>query len=191
MTEERVMIDTSFVRRLIASQFPQWKKLSIDSVATSGWDNRTFHLDKDKSVRLPSASEYELQVEKEHQWLPKLAPKLPLPIPVPIAMGCPEYGYPWKWSIYRWLDGETVTSAGIADLHGLATDLANFLKALHKIDATGGPPAGLHSFYCTIRQRCSRLVRKALSFSKKIENHISVIKMFICDYNKKLKLLHV
>lgn len=147
MTKKHVVIDASLVRRLIASQFPQWKELSIDPVATSGWDNRTFHLGKDKSVRLPSAAEYELQVEKEHQWLPKLAPKLPLPIPVPIAMGRPEYGYPWKWSIYRWLDGETVTSAGIADLTGLATDLAGFLTTLHKIDATGGPPAGLHSFY--------------------------------------------
>jgi aminoglycoside phosphotransferase (APT) family kinase protein len=147
MKEEHVVIDASLVRRLIASQFPQWKELSIDPVATSGWDNRTFHLGKDKSVRLPSAAEYELQVEKEHQWLPKLAPKLPLPIPVPIAMGRPEYGYPWKWSIYRWLDGETVTSAGTADLIGLAIDLASFLTALHKIDATGGPPAGLHSFY--------------------------------------------
>ena len=64
------------MRRLIASQFLQWKELSIDPVATSGWDNRTFHLGKDKSVRLPSAPEYELQVEKEHQWLPKLAPKI-------------------------------------------------------------------------------------------------------------------
>lgn len=57
-------------------------------------------------------------------------------------MGRPEYGYPWKWSIYRWLDGETVTSAGIVDLTGLAIDLANFLTALHKIDAADGPPPG-------------------------------------------------
>lgn len=66
MTEEHVVIDTSLVGRLIASQFPQWKELPIDPVATSGWDNPTFHLGKDKSVRLPSAAEYELQVEKEH-----------------------------------------------------------------------------------------------------------------------------
>lgn len=147
MTEEHVVIDASLVRRLITSQFPQWKELSIDPVATSGWDNRTFHLGNDKSVRLPSAAEYELQVEKEHEWLPKLSPKLPFSIPTPIAMGRPEYGYPWKWSIYRWLDGETVTSVSIADLAGLAIDLANFLTALHKIDATGGPLPGLHSFY--------------------------------------------
>lgn len=53
MTEEHVVIDAFLVRRLIASQFPQWKGLSIDPVAASGWDNRTFHLGKDTSVRLP------------------------------------------------------------------------------------------------------------------------------------------
>lgn len=144
---ERVIIDTSLVRRLIASQFPQWENLPIDPVATSGWDNRTFHLGKDKSVRLPSAAEYALQVEKEHQWLPKLAPALPLLIPVPLAIGHPEFGYPWKWSIYRWLEGETAASAKIDNLTSLAVDLANFLIALQKIDATDGPSPGLHSFF--------------------------------------------
>lgn len=147
MKREHVIIGVSLVRRLIASQFPQWKELSIDPVATSGWDNRTFHLGKDMSVRLPSAAEYELQVEKEHQWLPKLAPALPLLIPIPLAMGNPEYGYPWKWSIYRWLEGETAASGKIANLSEFAIDLANFLKALHRIDMIGGPPPGLHSFY--------------------------------------------
>lgn len=147
MKEEGVIIDASLVRRLIASQFPQWKELSIDPVATSGWDNRTFHLGKDMSIRLPSAADYELQVEKEHRWLPQLALGLPLPIPVPLAMGKPEYGYPWKWSIYRWLDGEAAASAKIGDLVELAIDLADFLTTLHKIDATDGPAPGLHSFH--------------------------------------------
>ena len=35
----------------------------------------------------------------------------------------------------------------------------------------------------TIRQRVSRLVRKTLSFSKKLENHIGAIKYFFCNYN--------
>ncbi len=147
MKEESVTIDVSLVRRLIASQFPQWKELSIDPVATSGWDNRTFHLGQDMSVRLPSAADYELQVEKEHQWLPKLARALPLSIPIPLVMGKPEYGYPWKWSVYRWLEGETAASAKISDLVKLAIDLAGFLTALQKIDATGGPLPGLHSFF--------------------------------------------
>lgn len=147
MNSQNIVIDVSLVRHLITSQFPQWKELPINPVATSGWDNRTFHLGQDMSVRLPSAADYELQVEKEHQWLPKLALGLPLPIPAPLAMGKPEYGYPWKWSIYRWLEGETASSAKIGDLSEFATDLAGFLNAFHRIDAIGGPPAGLHSFF--------------------------------------------
>jgi IS1 family transposase len=38
-------------------------------------------------------------------------------------------------------------------------------------------------FKNTLRQRVSRLVRKALSFSKTLKNHIGAITYFICDYN--------
>ncbi len=40
----------------------------------------------------------------------------------------------------------------------------------------------IERFNCTLRQRVSRLVRKALSFSKKLYNHIGAIKYFICEY---------
>ena len=39
---------------------------------------------------------------------------------------------------------------------------------------------------CTLRQRVSRLVRSALSFSKKLENHIGAIRYFLCQYNLEL-----
>lgn len=147
MTTAALIIDASLVRRLVDSQFPQWKNLPIRPVTVDGWDNRTFHLGKNMSVRLPSAANYELQVEKEHKWLPKLAPYLPLPIPVPLAMGKPAHGYPWKWSIYQWLEGESACAAPIHDLAAFATDLARFLSALHRVDTTGGPAPGFHSFY--------------------------------------------
>ncbi|MHA7124890.1 phosphotransferase [Janibacter indicus] len=38
-------------------------------------------------LRLPSAQEYALAVEKEHRWLPVLAQHLPRPIPVPLVKG--------------------------------------------------------------------------------------------------------
>jgi IS1 family transposase len=38
----------------------------------------------------------------------------------------------------------------------------------------------------TLRQRISRLVRKTLSFSKKLENHIGAIWNFIHHYNQTL-----
>jgi insertion element IS1 protein InsB len=43
----------------------------------------------------------------------------------------------------------------------------------------------IERFNNTLRQRLSRLVREALSFSKKLANHIGAIKLFICHYNLK------
>jgi aminoglycoside phosphotransferase (APT) family kinase protein len=140
-------INGELVSRLIAAQFPQWAHLPIRPVEVDGWDNTTFRLGEDMSVRLPSAGRYAAQVEKEHRWLPRLAPHLPLPIPVPLAMGAPAAGYPWHWSVYRWLDGEHATVERIADLRQFATMLADFLAALYRIDPAGGPPPGPHNFY--------------------------------------------
>jgi insertion element IS1 protein InsB len=49
----------------------------------------------------------------------------------------------------------------------------------------------IERFNNTLRQRVSRLVREALSFSKKLANHIGAIKLFICHYNlTKASALH-
>lgn len=140
-------IDLSLVRQLIDTQFPQWANLPIKPVEFSGWDNRTFHLDSEMTIRLPSQEDYALQVKKEQRWLPRLAPHLSLPIPIPVAMGMPSNEYPLHWSVYRWLAGETASVEKIEDMNLFATDLANFLVELQRIDSTGGPIAGDHSFY--------------------------------------------
>ena len=144
---DRNLIDANLVARLVASQFPEWAHLPVRTVDLQGWDNRTFRLGDDLTVRLPSAAGYVPQIEKEHRWLPYLAPHLPLPIPVPIAKGQPAEGYPWEWSIYRWQPGEPVATASVADLNQFATDLAAFLGALYRVDPANGPTAGPHSFY--------------------------------------------
>ena len=141
------LIDSDLVRRLIADQFPQWANLPVRPVAQSGWDNRTFHLGEDMSVRLPSSQMYSRQVEVEQRWLPVLARALPLPIPQPLAMGEPDHGYPWKWSVYRWIPGEAASPGAINSLPEFSRQLAGFLVSLQKIDATNGPPPGPGNFY--------------------------------------------
>lgn len=145
--KNNIHIDVSLVRRLIATQFPQWKDLPVQPVKVGGWDNRTFHLGDQMLVRMPSAEAYATKVEKEQKWLPRLAPFLPLPIPTPLAMGKPGEGYPWPWSVYSWIEGETASIEPIADLCQFATALAEFLTALQRINTTGGPMAGPHNFY--------------------------------------------
>lgn len=140
-------IDESLARRLVAAQFPQWADLPVVAVPRQGVDNRTFRLGESLSVRLPSAAGYVPAVEKELRWLPRLAPALPLPIPVPVAAGAPSEHYPWPWSMRRWIDGTPVGDAPPPDPHAFARDLAGFLLALGRVDASGGPVAGAHSFH--------------------------------------------
>jgi aminoglycoside phosphotransferase (APT) family kinase protein len=140
-------ITPALVKRLLAAQFPQWADLPLTRVELDGWDNTTFRLGKDMSVRLPSGDAYTAQVDKEQRWLPVLALQLPLPIPQPLAKGAPSQEFPRPWSIYRWLEGEHATTDRIADLDRFATDVAMFLDALYGAASDAGPAAGPHSHF--------------------------------------------
>lgn len=100
-------------------------------------------------IRLPSAEKYVEAVSKEQKWLPVLAPNLSFHIPKPLALGKPSKNYPWNWSIYKWIKGESANSfdASSLNLSLIASDLAKFLNELHKIDITDGPISGTHNFW--------------------------------------------
>ncbi len=150
MTEHqdgRAGISADLVRRLLADQFPQWAELPIAPVKIDGWDNRTYRLGDELTARLPTHAAYEAAVPKEHRWLPILAPRLPVAIPEAVAKGEPGQGYPHQWAIRRWIDGSTASVEAIFDLDEFARDVAEFILALQRCDATGGPLADAHSFY--------------------------------------------
>ncbi|HEY2076903.1 MAG TPA: aminoglycoside phosphotransferase family protein [Streptosporangiaceae bacterium] len=169
---QRITVDAEQVRRLVERQFPQWAGLPVQPVADGGWDNWTFHLGAEMVVRLPSASEYALAVDKEHRWLPALARQLPLPIPVPVVKGEPGAGYPYSWSVYQWLGGEPASADRIADPVRFAVDLAGFLTALQSIDPAEGPRPGKHNWFRggTLRTY-DRQVQDALA---KLDGHVGV-----------------
>jgi aminoglycoside phosphotransferase (APT) family kinase protein len=145
MHVDEVDTDVSLVGRLLAAQFPQWADLPIEPVHSAGTDNALYRLGDDMAVRLPRIHWATEQVHKEHRWLPRFAPHLSLAIPVPLTKGTPGEGYPWHWSVYRWLDGENATLERIADPRQAATELAQFIAALQRIDPTGGPTPGPHN----------------------------------------------
>jgi aminoglycoside phosphotransferase (APT) family kinase protein len=146
MHPDEVVTDETLVRRLLASQFPQWAGLPIDAVEPRGTDNTLYRLGNDMVVRLPCIERTVQPLVKEREWLPRLAPCLTFDIPTPLAVGTPADGYPWTWSIYRWLEGENAIAARIDDLGQAALDLASFVGALHRIDTSGGPSAGEDNF---------------------------------------------
>src|SRR3954469_15189291 len=147
-SELRPQIDAGLVRRLVDAQFPQWRGLPIRTVQHDGWDNRTFRLGDELSVRLPSAAGYREQVAKEQLWLPRLAPLLPLPIPEPVAEGAPVDEYPLPWSVYRWLPGRPVVLLGdVSRDVVLAETIGRFLVALRAAPTEGAPGPGTHNFF--------------------------------------------
>ncbi|MFI6297336.1 aminoglycoside phosphotransferase family protein [Nonomuraea sp. NPDC050790] len=139
----RPHIDAALARRLVDSQFPQWSGLALDLVDPGGSDHMIYRLGAELAVRLPRHSGAIEQAAKELEWLPRLAPHLPLAVPVPVAVGRPDFGYPWPWAVSRWLEGEVATVAALADSAEAARELAAFLQALQGFAAApGGELAG-------------------------------------------------
>src|SRR3954451_8436872 len=138
MHAEEVDTDVELVRRLLAGQHPHWAELPIEPVVSYGTDHDIYRLGDHLAARLPRIGWATDQAAKEAEGLPKLAPPLPLVVPVQLAMGHPAEGYPFEWSVYKWLPGENANGT-IDDLDQAAVDLAAFVNALRKVDTAGAP----------------------------------------------------
>jgi aminoglycoside phosphotransferase (APT) family kinase protein len=146
MHADELPIDEALVRRLLGQQFPRWADLDLLRVRSAGTDHALFRLGDEFAVRLPRRPCAATQIEKEQRWLPRLAPHVPVAVPVPVAKGAPSKGYPWAWSVVRWLPGEDgLVARGIDGLRA-AEDLAEFVRSLRSLDSEGGPPPGAHNF---------------------------------------------
>lgn len=137
----RRRIDPALVKRLLGSQFPEWADLPLTRLLPAGSDNVIYRLGDDMSVRLPRGEWAAGHAAKEHYWLPRLAPHLPVPVPVTLGIGNPAFGYPWDWSVSRWLPGNAATVEGLADPSQTANELAGFLTALqHALPVESAAP---------------------------------------------------
>ncbi|MGC2999106.1 aminoglycoside phosphotransferase family protein [Streptomyces sp. G35A] len=139
MRPDEVDIDAALVGRLVAGRFPRWAGLPVARLGSSGTENAMFRLGADLVVRLPRHPGAVEGVAHEQRWLPRLGPRLPFAAPEPLGHGTAGEGFPWPWSVYRWLDGANPVAGALEDPESLARDLAAFVTALRRIDATGGP----------------------------------------------------
>ena len=143
----RDAIDDKVVDALVREQFPQWAGLPVAAVREAGNDHRTFRLGDGLVARLPADLGYVPQVAKEQRYLPFLAPHLPLPIPAVAGVGRGTALFPAPWSVYGWLHGIRPDPVRLRDDVALAEQLACFLGALQRTDATDGPAPGQHSAF--------------------------------------------
>ena len=165
MHADEIETDDVLVRRLLAAQFPQWAELPIEALPAGGTDNAIYRLGDELSIRLPRRRDWVIgSLADEFEWLPKLAPLLPLNVPTPVAHGVPGEGYPHEWAIYDWLEGEDAASVPL-DLPRAAIDLAELLAALRRIDPAGGPAPGSRGGLLRPRDKATRAGIAALGDS--------------------------
>src|SRR5689334_3886335 len=139
MHADEVKTDVALVRRLLAAQFPDWAELELTPVDSYGTDHDIYRLGDHLAARLPRIGWATHQAAKEAEWLPRLAPQLPLALPVQVGRGRPAEGYPFEWSVVEWLPGTDANDA-IDDLSRAAVDLAAFVRALRAVETTDAPP---------------------------------------------------
>jgi len=74
MHVDEVSTDVALVRRLLRAQVPEWAELPLARVPSDGTDNALYRLGDDKVVRLPRVGWAVGGLERELEWLPRLAP---------------------------------------------------------------------------------------------------------------------
>ena len=161
MHEDEVAVTPELVRGLLQEQLPEWAELRLADAPLRGTDNALYRLGDDMVVRLPRIHWAVGAIRREYEWLPKLAAHLPLEIPTPLALGRPTEGYPWPWSVYRWLDGKDLSSDIDADRDFILDDLVEFIQSLRAINIEGSPVGRsgfpLRSIDASVRNALERL----------------------------------
>jgi aminoglycoside phosphotransferase (APT) family kinase protein len=134
--DDEIEIDEALVRRLLGTLSPSYDALPLRRFAASGSTNALFRLGDDLLVRVPRQPGGTSTIEKEQRWLPHVAPHVPFAVPEIVAVGQPAFGYPEKWSLVRFIDGDqpVVPLDGEAPRHGLARDLASVVRGLGELD---------------------------------------------------------
>ncbi|GAA3341745.1 hypothetical protein GCM10017714_27030 [Curtobacterium pusillum] len=125
-----VDVDLPLVRALLRDQHPDLADLPLE-IAANGWDNVIVRLGDLLAVRLPRRAAAAALIEHEQRWLPEIARRVApiVPVPDPVRTGRPALGFPWSWSVVRWLPGTPAAerTGGVR----VAEALAAFVELLH------------------------------------------------------------
>ncbi len=188
--QAEVHIDLPLIQHLLSTQYPQLANEDIQFL-DAGWDNENYRIGKNHIIRLPRRKVAVPLLLNEVNWLPKIQAQLQIDIPAPIFVGQKDGRYPWPWTIIPWRQGNT------ANLNrpdkSAAITLANFLKKLHPMDATGAPEntsRGVHlkEKMSDLSIRINRLKIKTDFITPKIEQQLATA--LACPFPTKKCLLH-
>jgi len=134
--DAELVVDEALARRLLR-QFPDVEIHSLDPIA-EGWDRAIWLVNGELGFGFPRRAIAVPGIQREIEWLPRLAPLLPLPIPVPAFVGRPSEEFPWPFFGSPFLPGVEVAEAGLDARARLdvALEVAAFLRRLHSPEVT-------------------------------------------------------
>lgn len=142
MHADEVAVDRGLVQRLLDAQFPALAGQPLRLVHSTGTVNALYRLGDELAVRLTRVPGWADGLQREWEWLPRLAAHLPLAIPQPVALGQPTSFYPHPWAIYRWLAGRPYRPDLVHDEVQAAGELAHFVHCLRILPVQAAPRGG-------------------------------------------------
>jgi len=109
-----------------------------------GWDRTAWLADEQWVFGFPRRAVVIPGLERELEWLPRLAPRLPCAIPLPQFVGGPSDEFPWPFFGGPFIPGEEAVTAELDDAQrtAIGVELARFLRMLHQLDAGSLPLDG-------------------------------------------------
>lgn len=144
MHEDQVDVPVDVVRGLVAAQFPRWAGLPVRVLPGPATVNAVFRLGDDLVARFPLQPDAAGQVAGEVGAARELLGVTRFPTPEPVALGVAGEGYPFPWSVLRWIPGTPADEVDTAGSSGLARDLAEFVRGVralplheHRFSGTG------------------------------------------------------
>jgi len=132
MHVHEIVVTMEMAGELVDDQFPTYSGLTLMPVHSLGTVNVLYRLGSELLLRFPRVPDW-ATVDREYQWIPYLAPHLPLRVPEPVAFGRPTEHYPCIWGIFRWIPGDLYLNVGVHDEEDAACQVAAFVNALHAI----------------------------------------------------------
>lgn len=123
-------VDAGLVEALLGDQLPDL--VGAVRVVASGWDNVVARVGDDLCVRVPRRALAAPLVQHEADWLPRLAPGLPVDVPAAVAVGAPGPRYPWTWLVCPWFEGRPLAAVAVGERTAVAAQLGGFVAALHQ-----------------------------------------------------------
>ena len=141
--DDQIDIDERTLRSLLVAQYPRLAELPITRVASTGTVNALFRIGDEFVARLPLIERWSEGIDREWKWIPWLTERIgSVRLPEPVFKGEPNDAFPFRWSIYRWIEGATYDHGIVDDERAAADTLAAFVRELRSLDVIDGAPLG-------------------------------------------------